>query len=317
MRKPKSAVGFSVQLRNWIGKQGAWRRIFIFLGLLLVAWLPVAAPLYGLGNAFDYSNITEIVALVLLYAGFLIGLPRWGKTIHSWEHPWKQCGLLWNGRTLHQLSVALAIGVLGVFALFGVETLLGWATPGIPSARLLRFIVEGLVMALAVAFAEEMLFRGWLLTELEKNYSSTTALVMSAVFFAWTHLIGPLSELVISALFFRGPRFAEALADAMPFFPQFFGLVILGMALVWARRSSLSTRTGFSSLGYPIGLHAGLIWGYYMVNVGGLSEYTERVPEWVTGLYGNPLAGLLGLGLLGAIAFQFAKVAPPKANAQV
>lgn len=65
-------------------------------------------------------------------------------------------------------------------------------------------------------------------------------------------------------------------------------------------------------LGYPIGLHAGLIWGYYIVNVGGLSEYTGRVPEWVTGIDKNPLAGLMGLILLGAIASQFAKTAQPK-----
>ena len=160
-------------------------------------------------------------------------------------------------------------------------------------------------MALAVGFAEEALFRGWVLTELEKNYSSTAALVMDATFFAGTHFIKPWAEIVRT-------------------FPQFLGLVILGMALVWARRSSQpysQTAIGKSrgkhgemgcGLGYPIGLHAGLVWGYYIVNVGGLSEYTGRVPEWVTGIDKNPLAGLMGLILLGAIASQFAKTAQPK-----
>ncbi|MEM8502332.1 MAG: hypothetical protein AAF716_04185, partial [Cyanobacteria bacterium P01_D01_bin.1] len=67
-----------------------------------------------------------------------------------------------------------------------------------------------------------------------------------------------------------------------------------------------------SRLGYPIGLHAGLIWGYYIVNVGGLSDYTGRAPEWVTGIDSNPLAGLMGLILLGLIAREFAKTAQPK-----
>jgi uncharacterized protein len=303
MNQPKrDRFGRGAKFSGWIGRQGAWRRIFIFLGLLAIAWLPIALPLYWLGDTFGYSNITEIVALVLLYAGFLAGLPYWARQVHRWQHPFRHCGLSWSAQTAKNLAVALAIGLLGVFALFGIETLLGWATPTAPSPRLVRFVLEGLLMALAVAFAEEMMFRGWILAELEKNYSARAALIMTAVFFASTHFIKPWAEIVRT-------------------FPQFLGLVILGMALVWARRSpqvSSQRRRGSEdatgNLGYPIGLHAGLIWGYYIVKVGGLSEYTDRAPEWVTGIDDNPLAGLLGLVLLGAIAQQFAKIAQPKAN---
>ena len=88
---------------------------------------------------------------------------------------------------------------------------------------------------------------------------------------------------------------------------------VLGMALVWARRSPTGLPgKRLSRLGYPIGLHAGLIWGYYIVNVGGLSEYTGQAPEWVTGIDRNPLAGLLGVILLGLIGWQFAKTAGAK-----
>ncbi len=301
--------GHGAKFSDWIRRQGAWGRIFIFLGLLAVAWLPIALPLYWLGNAFGYSDITEIVALALLYIGFLAGLPRWGKRVHHWPQPLRHCGLSRRSQTAKNVAVALVIGVLGVFALFGIETLLGWARPTPPSPRLARFVLEGLLMALAVAFAEEMMFRGWILAELEKTYSATAALLMTAVFFASTHFIKPWAEIVRT-------------------FPQFLGLVILGMALVWARRSPQGGKLANQStdpltdrptetrssgtLGYPIGLHAGLIWGYYIVNVGGLSEYTGRVPEWVTGIDENPLAGLLGLILLGAIAWQFAKIARPK-----
>ncbi len=305
MNQPKKdRFGRGTEFSAWIGRQGAWRRIFIFLGLLAIAWLPIALPLYWLGNAFGYSDIAEIAALALLYAGFLTGLPRWGKQVHQWPRPLKHCGLIWRVRTAKNLAVALCIGVLGVFALFGIETLLGWATPTAPSPRLARFVLEGLLMALAVGFAEEMMFRGWILAELEKNYSATAALIMTAVFFASTHFIKPWAEIVRT-------------------FPQFLGLVILGMALVWARRSpqvcefkrgKQIEKPASGTLGYPIGLHAGLIWGYYIVNVGGLSEYTGRAPEWVTGIDDNPLAGLLGLILLGAIASQFAKIARSKCH---
>ena len=136
-----------------------------------------------------------------------------------------------------------------------------------------------------------------MLAELEKDYSPRTALLMNALFFAGTHFIKPWSEILRT-------------------FPQFLGLVILGLALVWARRTSTSQPSGSkegarSSLGYSIGLHAGLIWGYYIVNVGGLSDETGRVPEWVTGVDSNPLAGLLGVALLSLIAWQFARRAQP------
>ncbi len=280
------------RLTDWIRGQGAWRRVFAFLLLLAIAWLPLAAPLYWLGAQLDRSGAAEITALVLLYSGFLWGLPRWGKQIHRWQRPWQRCGLIFQAQTGRDLLLALTVGVLGVFALFGLETGLGWATPTAPSPRLVRFVIEGLLMALAVGFAEEMLFRGWLLAELETNYRSTPALVMDALFFAATHFIKPLPEIIRT-------------------FPQFLGLVILGMALVWARRSPTG-KAPKSRLGYPIGLHAGLIWGYYIVNVGGLSEYTGRAPEWVTGVDSNPLAGLLGIVLLSAIASQFARTARPK-----
>lgn len=294
------------RLADWIRAQGAWRRVFAFLLLLAIAWLPIAAPIYWLGHRLNRSGTAEIIALVLLYGGFLWGLPRWGKQIHRWQRPWQRCGLIFQAQTGRDLLLALIVGVLGVIALFGLETVLGWATPTAPSPRLARFVVEGLLMALAVGFAEEMLFRGWLLAELETHYHSAPALMMDALFFAATHFIKPWSEIVRT-------------------FPQFLGLVILGMALVWARRSptgrpplssrsiSGSEKSPYSRLGYPIGLHAGLIWGYYIVNVGGLSEYTGRAPEWVTGVDSNPLAGLLGIVLLSAIASQFARTARPKA----
>ena len=274
--------------------QSAWPRVFIFLGMLAIAWLPLSVPIYLLGYAFDRSGVAEIIALVLLYAGFLWGLPRWGKQIHGWSWPIQRCGLILQPQTARDAWLAIAIGVLGVLALFGIEVLFGWAAPSAPSPKLGQFIAEGLLMAMAVAFAEEMLFRGWLLAELEKDFSSATSLVMNAVFFAIAHFIKPFDEIVRT-------------------FPQFLGLVILGIALVWARRSGQQRgRRTITSLGYPIGLHAGLIWGYYIVNVGGLITYTGRVPEWITGIDKNPLAGLLGLILLGAIAAQFAKIARPK-----
>ncbi|MEO1633554.1 MAG: type II CAAX endopeptidase family protein [Cyanobacteria bacterium J06631_9] len=278
--------------QDWVRRQGAWRRIGLFLGLLAIAWSPIAFSVYWPGAWFNDSNTAEIISLALVYLGFLYGLPKWGRAIHGWPAPFVRCGLLFRAQTVRDLCLAFVIGAFGVFGLFGIETLAGWATPTTPSPRFVFFVFEGLLMALAVGLAEELLFRGWVLAELEQNYSALAALWMNAAFFAGTHFIKPLN-VILQTL------------------PQFFGLFALGLALVWARRSPTGTHK-LTRLGYPIGLHAGLIWGYYVVTVGGLSEYTGQAPEWVTGIGENPLAGLLGIILLGLIGRRFSKCAQPK-----
>ncbi|WP_442921417.1 hypothetical protein [Microcoleus sp. PH2017_28_MFU_U_A] len=55
-------------------------------------------------------------------------------------------------------------------------------------------------------------------------------------------------------------------------------------------------------LGLSIGIHAGLVWGYYIINVGELVRYSGSVPDWVTGINGNPLAGAIGLLFLSVLA---------------
>jgi hypothetical protein len=141
---------------------------------------------------------------------------------------------------------------------------------------LVGIVLEGLIMALAVGLVEELLFRGWLLDELQRDYRPQIAMLTSAIVYAAVH----------------------------GFRPQFGALVILGCALVWAKRigheiTALGRR---ERLALPIGLHAGLVWGYYIVNVGQLIKYTDCVPTWVTGLDRNPLAGAIGVLFLFALA---------------
>jgi len=78
--------------------------------------------------------------------------------------------------------------------------------------------------------------------------------------------------------------------------PQFPGLLLLGLILIWGKRRCQNR------LGLSIGLHAGLVWGYYIINIGELVRYSGSVPDWVTGINGNPLAGAIGLLFLSVLA---------------
>ena len=61
-----------------------------------------------------------------------------------------------------------------------------------------------------------------------------------------------------------------------------------------------------------MGLHAGLVWSYYLVNVGNLIDYSPTVHPWIIGIDRNPLAGMLGIALLGIIAVYFRTAYGPK-----
>ncbi|MBD2608317.1 CPBP family intramembrane metalloprotease [Scytonema hofmannii FACHB-248] len=249
-------------------------RLGIFILALLLLWLPIAAPIRLLVRD---DNLVTILTMPLLYVEFILLLRLWGRKVYKQTQILRHYGLERTPQNAMDLLHGLAIGLINILILFGVEGLLGWLVWQKPSIFLLRVILEGLIVALAYGFAEELLFRGWLFDELQRDYNLNVVVWATAVIFAVTHFIKPLPEIIQTS-------------------PQFFGLLLLALFLVCAKR----WRRG--RLGLSIGLHAGLIWGYYIINVGQLTKYSGAVPDWVTGVNRNPLAGLMGLLLLSVLA---------------
>ena len=63
-------------------------------------------------------------------------------------------------------------------------------------------------------------------------------------------------------------------------------------------------------LGISIGIHGGMIWAFYLVSVGKIVKYSNNVSDWITGINGNPICGLLGLVFMAGLAvllFNFPK----------
>jgi len=262
-------------------------RILTFLLGLLLVWLPIAGPIYWLGGIYN-AGAASTLALILLYVEFLGLLKIWGRLVNRQTKPLQACGLSWTVQNGMGLMQGLLLGVGGIFGLFTVEVILGWAIREPVSPFFHRVVLEGLAVGLGIGFAEELFFRGWLLNELERDYSPNQSCWLSTIIFSTAHFIQPLSKIVRSL-------------------PQLLGLMVLGMTLVWARQTSrLTIRTRnkeiVGQLGFPIGLHAGLVWGYYVVNVGNLIQYSNQVSELWTGIDQNPLAGGLGLLVLGLMA---------------
>ncbi|MGB0560668.1 MAG: CPBP family intramembrane glutamic endopeptidase [Spirulinaceae cyanobacterium] len=249
-------------------------RLGCFVLALALLWLPLALPLYLLLRSDP--NLTSILTMALLGVLFIGLLRSWGQRVYGYRRPFRHYGLVLSMQNFQELGIGLGLGLGLVFALFATIARLGWAAWQ-PSPQLWRWVAEGSLTAIAVGLGEELCFRGWLLDELERDYSAAIALWVNSCVFALLHFIKPWSEVLRT-------------------FPQFPGLVILGLILVWAKR-----RCRYR-LGSAIGLHAGLVWGYYIINVGDMITVTGVVPDWVTGVDRNPLAGIMGIGFLLLLA---------------
>ena len=245
-------------------------RIGVFILLLEVAWLPFALPLsLAIGDA-NLRSIVVMGALFLIFLGLLIFWSHWCYKTPLNIKAYKIYGLGWNRHQGKELLQGFALGFAFTMGLFILQALFGWVVLEPTVDRLWLTILEGSLTGLGVAFAEELFFLFFLLTELDQGYKPKTALISNGLIFATLHFLKPLGE-VIRTL------------------PQFPALVLLGLSLVITKR-----RHG-DRLGHCIGLHGGLVWAYYIVNVGKLVTYTDKVPDWVTGIDKNPLSGLMGI----------------------
>ncbi|WP_103125707.1 CPBP family intramembrane glutamic endopeptidase [Nostoc cycadae] len=249
-------------------------RLGIFVLALLVLWLPFAAPIYLLWGT---GNTVSIITMLVLYSDFVFLLRLWGTKVHFLPHPLESHGLVRTRKNGLELLRGLCLGLISLLCLFFLEAKFGWLIWQQTPQFLPKIILEGLLVALGVGLAEELLFRGWLMDELQFDYGSKAALWASSTIYAVLHFIKPWAEIL----------------RTLPSFP---GLLLLGLTLGWARQLCKG------QLGFAIGLHAGLVWGYYIINVGDLLLYTGRVPVWITGIDRNPLAGIMGLLFLILIA---------------
>jgi uncharacterized protein len=240
-----------------------------------VGWL-LSRPLALLAPSWRPDQVDlggAVIALLLLLGSLPLRLRRvWGEA-----NPWQRLGLaagdgLAGPRGFLQgvlLAAALLVPVAAVLLLGGQAQ---WR--GLPSPALLA---NGLALLLGVGFAEELLFRGWLWGELELLLPKRRALGLQALLFALVHpwyRLPPVTGLALLG-----------------------GLTLLGLALAQLRQRQDGNLWG------PIGLHGGLVGGWFVLQKG-LLELQAGAPLWLVGPGQgdvNPIGGLLGwlgLGLL-------------------
>jgi uncharacterized protein len=247
-------------------------RILSFVLMVGLPWAAIALPIRSLIND---PNQVSLITMPVLYLIFLGMLQLWGRFGYG-ENLLRRYGMRRSTAWIYEWLGGLGIGYGVVLLLFELQGAIGWIRWFNPLRPLPVVMLEGLIMAVLVGLAEEILFRGWLLDELTRRYQPNVALAVSSVIYALLHCL----RLVPASI-------------------QWVSLALLGWTLGMAKRI-----TG-DRLGMSAGLHAGLVWCYYVLNVGQLFTYTNRVPVWITGWERNPLAGSLGIVTMALLAIGF------------
>jgi uncharacterized protein len=266
------------RIKSW----SAPGRMLAFLLTLLLIWLPGLGIIYGtIASTRDINdpyvaNDLTILTMGLLTIEFLIFLPWWGKQVYGIDRIFERYGLSLTKANRLFLLKGLAIGIGSNCSLFAVQFALGLVEYHAPETPLWQLIIQGGLSALGIGFAEELFFRGWMLTELERDYSPKISLLLDSLIFSALHFIKPIAAIISG-------------------FPQFPGLWLFGIVMIAAKRSHQNL------LGIAIGLHSGMVWAFYVINVGKIFVPTGKVSDWITGIGGNPVAGLLGIIGLGLV----------------
>ena len=273
-------------LNRFLLLQPAWLPTVLFIPLLYaLGWL-AAVPLTLLGLPTDQLSLT---GTVLSFVLFLLVMPRWAALRWSEPRPWAALGI--RGAKPQEQPAPAAALLKGLLIAAGLLTV-------ITSVVLLdgsgdwrgevdaTQLTNAVLLCLGVGFAEELIFRSWLWTELQEMIGSRRAAWAQAGIFSLVHTrfnlgLGAMGGLLI-------------------------GLFLLGMVLARQRQSDRGSLWGC------IGLHGGLVAGWFLLQ-NGLLQLSPNAPPWLVGPGGhspNPLGGLIGiLSLLILLLIQRTAVA--------
>ena len=259
-----------------VAKPKIFSTILFIPFLYLLGWI-LANPLLIFG--IDVEDIS-LIGTILTFLLFVSFLPKWFEVRWGFNNPWIILGInkidKKEIRFLYFLKGFLYSIILLVLILIPIFTnqwgnWLGRTSPEI--------LLNSLLLIIGVGFAEELVFRGWLLEELKNQYGFKKALIFQALVFSIVHI-----------------------GFDMPFWQMIsilFGLFLLGILL-----SIMRIKDNYSLWGCA-GLHGGLVGIWFLINHG-LIEISKDAPMWLVGpgnISRNPLGGLYGISLLLILLF--------------
>jgi hypothetical protein len=256
-------------------------RVLVFFGIWVVCWLPIAIPLLSWVGWHPFQPLQIAQKLNAIASLYLIAPIIISVVVRYSEKSWSSYGISLTdlSRTLVSLVSGITLSLCGLALVFFTENALGWVDWELKSwEEVLGISLPILLLALFIGGCEELIFRGFIQTELQENYTPIIATIITSSIFALSHLIWEWDKTL----------------------PELPGLWLLGIVLTQARWVNQG------NLGLAWGLHAGWVWGLTCLDTAQILVYTGKGSVWFTGWAQNPLAGVSGILclLLTAVALQ-------------
>ena len=260
-----------IYLKTFILRPKIISTIIFIPFLYFLGWI-LASPLIFLG--IEKENIS-LIGTIITFLIFVISLPKWFEVRWKLNNVWKLVGIKKTNRN-RKPNFYFLKGLLGAISLLSAILIpIILLTESIWLGEIsINILINSLLLIFGVGFAEELIFRGWLLEELKNQFGLKKAIIFQSSIFSIVH-IGfdlPLWQM-ISIL---------------------SGLFLLGIFLAFVRLKNNNSLWGC------IGLHGGLVGGWFLVN-NGLIEISKDFPIWLVGpgnINTNPLGGFWGISLL-------------------
>tara|TARA_B100000886_G_scaffold260471_1_gene185331 strand:- start:50 stop:910 length:861 start_codon:yes stop_codon:yes gene_type:complete len=251
-----------------------------FIPILYVMGWALSQPLLLLNIGKENLSLIGTIFTFLLFIFFL---PYWFYIRWNISSTWELLGI-----TKHKLFknfihffkgvlLSLILIILILTPLFQ-RNFIYWIGEFSPS-----ILLNSILLGLGVGFAEEIIFRGWLLEELKFANGAKIAIFLQAFVFSFVHNLS--NDIFWNIIAFRS------------------GFFLLGIFL------SLVRTKDKGSLWQCIGIHGGLVGIWFFIN-NGLIEFKENTPSFLAGPFKqnipNPIGGFIGILILFVLCIFYA-----------
>ena len=249
----------------------------IFIPFLYICGWILATPIFLLG--VDKENLS-LIGTIFTFLIFIFSLPKWFKLRWGVINTWKLLGINKIDKNINLFifflrGFLLSIILISLILIPIIGTKWGYWIGTISTDTFMNAIY----LILGVGFAEELIFRGWLMEELKNQFGLKKAIFGQALIFSIVHIGFDLPFLQMLSIL--------------------TGLFLLGILL------SLIRLKDKNSLWGCIGLHGGLV-GLWFITNNGLLEISKNSPKWLVGpgtINTNPLGGIFGISLMAFFCF--------------
>ena len=244
----------------------------LFLLLYPAGWL--FSIFFYLFNRDIRSDHLSIIGTLITFILFLSILPSWGIIRWKTNNIWVSIGLDFKNKftALKRFFSGFIFSVYLLLILVLFFFLCGW----VDKVDYIKFtqLLNAILLIVGIVFAEEIVFRGWLMEEMVLLFGLKRGIIIQSTIFSLAHY-----------------RADIGLISLIPFFT---GLFLFGLVLTLRRTIDKGSLWGC------IGLHGGFVGIWYLIDSGMLS-FSIDTPYFLLGPSKNmvnPIGGLIGIIIL-------------------